>query len=176
MLELFFPLPAPELASDVTSVALAPQHVLLTHQSLQFYRTSGVDSTCTDPNLCTKAVPEPIREPGASVPKSASGVHSSDERGDVLFGLCDDRVGVMRGMGVYVFYCAWEGGDSQDGQGEGEVVGRVVCLLRPERGDSRSGGGGYCRTERDGASQRSWTLAVGSELAIEGQRVGNIDS
>jgi len=129
VLELFLSLPAPELANDVTSVALAPQHILVTHQSLQSYRTSGVNPTRTDPNLRTKPVPEPIREPGAGVPESASRVHSSDERGSVLFGLCDDRVGVVRGMGVDVFDCAREGGNSQDGESEGEVFGRVVFVF-----------------------------------------------
>lgn len=103
MLEFFLSLPTPKLANDVTSLVLAPQHVLVTHQSLQSHRSSGVDPTRTDPNLRTKPVPEPIREPGASVPESASRVHSSDERGSVLFGLCDDRVGMVRGMGVDVF-------------------------------------------------------------------------
>ena len=103
MFELFLPLPTPEFANDVTSVALTPQYVLVAHQSFQPYWTSGVDPTRTDSNLRTKAVPEPIRESRAGIPEGPGRVHPSDERGSVLFGFCDDRVGVMRGMGVDVF-------------------------------------------------------------------------
>jgi len=90
VLEPFLSLPAPEVANDVTSVALTPQHVLVAHQSLQSYRTSGVNPTRADPNLRTKAIPEPIRESRAGIPERSGRVHSSDEHGSVLFGFCDD--------------------------------------------------------------------------------------
>ena len=111
VLELFLSFATPKLANDMTSVAFTPHHVLVAHQSLQSYWTSGVDSTCADSDLCTKAVPEPIRKPRAGVPESPGRVHSSDKYRSVLFGFCDDRVGVMRGMGVDVFDCVREGGD-----------------------------------------------------------------
>ena len=103
MLELFPPLSAPKFANDVTGIALTPQHVLVTHQSLQSYRSPGVDPTRTDSDLRTKAIPEPIRKSGAGIPESSSRVHPSDERGSVLFGFSDDRVGVVGRMRVYVF-------------------------------------------------------------------------
>ena len=111
VLELFLSLPAPELANDVTSVALTPQHILVAHKSLQSHRTSGVNPTRADSNLRTKAVPEPIRKSRAGIPERPGGVHSSDEHGSVLLRFCDDRVSVMRGMGVDVFDCGREGGD-----------------------------------------------------------------
>jgi len=80
----------PKLIDDVTSVALAPQHVLVAHQPFQPHRSSGVDPTCADSNLRTKTVPKPIRKPRAGVPESPSRVHPSDKRRSALFGFRDD--------------------------------------------------------------------------------------
>jgi len=105
VLEFFLPFPSPKVANDMTGVALTPQHVLVAHQTLQSYRSSGVDPSRTDSNFRTEAVSKPICESRAGIPKGPGGVHSSDKRRSVPFGLCDDRVGVVRRMGIDVLDC-----------------------------------------------------------------------
>ena len=105
VLELFLSLSTPKLANNVTSVALTPQHVLVAHQSLQSHWSSSVDPSRTDPNLRAKAVPKPIRKSRTGIPESPGRVHSSDKRRSVLFRFRDDRVGMVRGMGVDVLDC-----------------------------------------------------------------------
>jgi hypothetical protein len=99
---LFLPGSPAKFPNDMALFVLAPQDVLVRHESLKPDRTTRVDPPGADPHLSTKAIPEAVGEARARVDEYARRVDAADERARCVGGLGDDAVGVVRAVRVDV--------------------------------------------------------------------------
>ena len=126
---LFLAVLAPKLPDDVTLLALAPQDILVRHEPLEPDRPTRVDPSRADAHLGAKAISEAVGEARARVDEHARRVDAAYERACGVGRLGDDAVGVVRAVLVDVRDGGAEGRHGAHGEGEREVLGRVVFRL-----------------------------------------------
>lgn len=122
---LFLPGFPAELPSNMTFLALAPQNILIRHESLEANWPPRVYPSRADPDLGAEAIAKAVREARTRVHEHASRVDAAYERAAGWGRLCDDAIGVVRAVLVDVRYGGCEGGHCAHGQREREVLGRV---------------------------------------------------
>ena len=99
---LFLPRFPTELPDDVTLLALAPQNILIRHESIKSNRPPRVDPPRADPHLGAKTVSKTIREARARIHEHASRIDPTHERATGIGRLCDDAVRMVRAVLVDV--------------------------------------------------------------------------
>ena len=114
-----------KLPDDVTVRAVAPQNVLVRHESLESDGPARVDPAGADPHLGAEPIAESVRKARARVDEHARRVDAAHERAAGLGRLGDDTVGVVRAVLVDVRDGGREGGHGAHGEREREVLGRV---------------------------------------------------
>src|SRR5690606_1792623 len=89
-------------APSGADVPVAEHHVLLAGQAFQPYRAAGVQLVGGNADLRAQAVLEAVGETGGGVDHHRGGIHLSEEAPRIREVLGDDRVGVLRTVGVDV--------------------------------------------------------------------------
>ena len=122
---LFLPGFPPKLPDDMTLLALAPQNILVRHESLESNRPPRMNPSCADPHLGAEAITKSVREARARVHEHAGRVDATHGRAPGRGRLGDDAVGVVRAVLVDVRDGGCEGGHGAHGEHEREVLGHV---------------------------------------------------
>ena len=91
-----------ELPDDVTLLALAPQNILVRHESIETNRPPRMNPSRADPHLGTKTIAKTIREARARIHERAGRIDPTHERATGIGRLCDDAVRMVRAVLVDV--------------------------------------------------------------------------
>lgn len=119
-----------KFADNVAVLAFTPEHVLVDDKALESDGAPCMYAPGADAHLRTKAVPEPICEPGAGVDKRPCRVDATTEDGSRILVLGDDAVRVVRRVSVDVRNCGRERRHGENGERQREVLRPVVGRLR----------------------------------------------